>query len=88
MKYVLKEDLRLSFDGINVEDYKAGEPYEPRNNHERRVFEDLKRKGKASEYYSPSKVEKPKQTKVATPTMEKSAKKPNLKPKKTKKSDK
>jgi hypothetical protein len=80
--------MKLSFDGIHVEEYKAGEPYEPRNNHERRVFEDLVRKGKASEYYSPSKVEKPKQTKVAPPTQEKSAKKPKSKPKKTKKSDK
>lgn len=88
MRYTVNRDMKLSFDGINVEEYKAGEPYEPRNNHERRVFEDLVRKGKANEYYSPSKVEKPKQTKVAPPTMEKSAKKPNLKPKKTKKSDK
>jgi len=87
MRYVLKQTLRLSFDGINVRTYKAGEPYEPAANHERRVFEDLVRKGKADRYYSPSKVSQPKATKVAPPTQEKASKKPKLKPKKAKKSE-
>ena len=91
MKYVLKQTLRLSFDGINVRTYKAGEPYEPAANHERRVFEDLVRKGKAERYYSPSKVAQPKATKVAPPTQEKATQKPKSapksKPKKKKKSE-
>jgi len=87
MKYVLKQTLRLSFDGINVRTYKAGEPYEPAANHERRVFEDLVRKGKADRYYSPSKVSQPKATKVVPPTQEKAPQKPKPKPKKKKKSE-
>lgn len=91
MRYVLKQTLRLSFDGINVRTYKAGEPYEPAANHERRVFEDLVRKGKADRYYSPSKVSQPKATKVVPPTQEKVAEKPKSapkpKPKKKKKSE-
>jgi len=91
MKYVLKQTLRLSFDGINVRTYKAGEPYEPAANHERRVFEDLVRKGKAEHYYSPSKVSQPKATKVVPPTQEKAPQKPKSapksKPKKKKKSE-
>jgi len=90
MKYVLKQTLRLSFDGINVRTYKAGEPYEPAANHERRVFEDLV-KGKAEHYYSPSKVSQPKATKVVPPTQEKAPQKPKSapksKPKKKKKSE-
>ena len=87
MKYTLKQTMRLSFDGINVKTYKAGEPYEPAANHERRVFEDLVRKGKADRYYSPSKVAEPKATKVAPPTQEKVAEKPKSKPRKKKKSE-
>jgi len=87
MRYVLKQTLRLSFDGINVRTYKAGEPYEPAANHERRVFEDLVRKGKADRYYSPSKVSQPKATKVVPPTQEKAPQKPKPKPKKKKKSE-
>lgn len=87
MKYTLKQTMRLSFDGINVKTYKAGEPYEPAANHERRVFEDLVRKGKADRYYSPSKVAQPKATKVAPPTQEKGSEKPKSKPKKKKKSE-
>ena len=91
MKYVLKQTLRLSFDVINVRTYKAGEPYEPAANHERRVFEDLVRKGKAEHYYSPSKVSQPKATKVVPPTQEKAPQKPKSapksKPKKKKKSE-
>lgn len=87
MRYVLKQTLRLSFDGINVRTYKAGEPYEPAANHERRVFEDLVRKGKADRYYSPSKVSEPKDVKVVPPTQEKAPQKPKPKPKKKKKSE-
>lgn len=87
MRYVLKQTLRLSFDGINVRTYKAGEPYEPAANHERRVFEDLVRKGKADRYYSPSKVSEPKAVKVVPPTQEKAPQKPKPKPKKKKKSE-
>jgi hypothetical protein len=87
MRYVLKQTLRLSFDGINVRTYKAGEPYEPAANHERRVFEDLVRKGKADRYYSPSKVSQPKATKVVPPTQEKAPQEPKPKPKKKKKSE-
>ena len=87
MRYVLKQTLRLSFDGINVRTYKAGEPYEPAANHERRVFEDLVRKGKADRYYSPSKVSEPKAMKVVPPTQEKAPQKPKPKPKKKKKSE-
>ena len=81
MRYTLKQTLRMSFDGINVRTYKAGEPYEPAGNHERRAFEDLVRKGKADRYYSPSKVATPKATKVAPPTQEKASEKPKAKPK-------
>jgi hypothetical protein len=87
MRYVLKQTLRLSFDGINVRTYKAGEPYEPAANHERRVFEDLVRKGKADRYYSPSKVSQPKAVKVVPPTQEKAPQEPKPKPKKKKKSE-
>ena len=87
MRYVLKQTLRLSFDGINVRTYKAGEPYEPAANHERRVFEDLVHKGKADRYYSPSKVSQPKATKVVPPTQEKAPQEPKPKPKKKKKSE-
>ena len=87
MRYVLKQTLRLSFDGINVRTYKAGEPYEPAANHERRVFEDLVRKGKADRYYSPSKVSEPKAVKVVPPTQEKAPQDPKPKPKKKKKSE-
>ena len=85
MKYTLKRNMRLSFDGINVDEYIAGEPYEPRNNHEKRVFEDLVRKGKAEEYFSPSKVAEPKSTKVTLPVAEKALEKPKSAPKKRKK---
>lgn len=81
MRYVLKQTLRLSFDGINVRTYKAGEPIEPAANHERRVFEDLVRKGKADRYYSPSKVAQPKDVKVVPPTQKKATQKPKSKPK-------
>jgi hypothetical protein len=88
MRYVLKQTLRLSFDGINVRTYKAGEPYEPAANHERRVFEDLVRKGKADRYYSPSKVSEPKAVKVVPPTQEKAPQEPKTAPKPTPKKKK
>ena len=58
MKVTFKEDQKLSYDGLNVKEYKKGETYEAQHPHEARVFESLVGSGVAEAPKDPESVSK------------------------------
>lgn len=69
MTVTFKDDHTLSYDGINVKEYKKGEVYVATHPQEQRVFESMVDSGSA-EVYTEKQVE-PKEVKVVTPKAKK-----------------
>lgn len=55
-KIVFSEDQELSYDGINVKTYKAGETYEAKHAQEARVFDSFIASGRATQPKKTAKV--------------------------------
>ena len=59
MKVVLNENLHLSFDGVHVNKYQAGDVYEAKSDDEKLVLQELIDMGRAKILLTTKKVEKP-----------------------------
>jgi len=68
-----KENQTLSFDGINIKEYKKGEPHQATSAHEARIFNSFVENGKADLVTGEKEVKAtPSETKVTKPKSKKS----------------